>query len=132
LKQSIHNGGFLMKESGYVTSVKKGLVIVTMALGIAGLTACGGGGANETDTTDVSTEGQSSMVEDGIVTQVRFERIENGMSIEEVQRIMGTEGEIISEEGETIVYSWVGGEAFGGSVEFTFTKGELTEKTKVE
>jgi hypothetical protein len=122
----------MKKDTGFVRSMKKGVVVVTMSLAIAGLTACGSGETVENDTTTEVSSGQSSMVEDGIVTQVRFERIEEGMSIEEVQRIMGTEGEVISEEGETIVYSWVGAEAFGGSVEFTFTKGELTEKTKVE
>lgn len=113
------------------TWIKKGLVTLASTALLFGIAACGNEEANNIDNAESESNGQSTMVEDGIVTEVRMHRIEEGMSIEEVQTIMGTDGEIVSKNGETVVYFWKGGEAFGKGAEFTFTNGNLTKEERI-
>lgn len=71
-----------------------------------------------------------------LISKAEFEQIKNGMSYEEVCKIIGSEGEVLSEvgsEGEdyhTIIYMWDGDGEIGANANFTFQKGKLVGKAQ--
>lgn len=74
--------------------------------------------------------------EDPGISKEEFNAIENGMTYEEVVKIIGGEGEVLSEVGEkgdqfyTIMYMYNGEEGFGSNANFTFQGGKLSAKAQ--
>ncbi|MCA1058129.1 DUF3862 domain-containing protein [Rossellomorea aquimaris] len=70
------------------------------------------------------------------VTLEQFNKIENGMTLEEVIDIVGGEGEIISETGEegtdlhTVMYSYQGKGSLGANVSLMFQGNKLQNKSQ--
>ncbi|MFT2139067.1 hypothetical protein [Bacillus cereus] len=70
------------------------------------------------------------------LTKGKFERIQNGMTYEQVQEIIGTDGEMMSEGGEkgteyyTVMYMWKGEGSPGANANFMFQGGKLTNKAQ--
>jgi Beta-lactamase inhibitor (BLIP) len=72
----------------------------------------------------------------GVVTKEKFEQIKDGMTYEEVVKIIGAEGELLSETGEkgtqfhTAIYQFEGDGSFGANANFTFQGGKLVNKAQ--
>lgn len=70
------------------------------------------------------------------ITMAEFEKIQNGMTYEEVVNIIGAEGEIISETGQkgeqfyTVLYQWEGESGFGANANATFQDGKMVNKAQ--
>lgn len=75
--------------------------------------------------------------EKATITKSEFEQIENGMSFEEVKKIVGGEGELLAEvgkegeEGHTIVYMYEGEGTIGANANFSFRGGILQVKSQI-
>ncbi|WP_260506986.1 hypothetical protein [Brevibacillus brevis] len=75
--------------------------------------------------------------EKATITKSEFEQIENGMSFEEVKKIVGGEGKLLAEvgkkgeEGHTIVYMYKGEGAIGANANFSFQGGILQVKSQI-
>ncbi|NRS51171.1 hypothetical protein HP401_24450 [Brevibacillus sp. HB2.2] len=75
--------------------------------------------------------------EKATITKGEFEQIENGMSLEEVKKIVGGEGELLAEvgkkgeEGHTIVYMYKGEGSIGANANFSFQGGILQVKSQI-
>jgi len=71
------------------------------------------------------------------ITKDEFNRIEIGMTYEQVRDIIGGDGEVLSEVGKkddpyhTIVYVWYGEGLLGANANFTFQNGVLVSKAQV-
>lgn len=65
----------------------------------------------------------------------KFNQIQTGMSYEEVVKIIGSEGEVVSESDmfgyHTIMYSWSGKGSTGANAIFTFQNNKLNNKAQV-
>lgn len=65
------------------------------------------------------------------ISRDEFDQIQNGMSYEEVKNIIGSDGKVISENGQTgdqfytIMYSWKSENGLGATARFMFQEGKL-------
>ena len=125
---------------------------VIVVLVIAGIGAVGGGEEEtntaeqasteqqkEAETQPKKTEEKSEPAEPEnkpTISKAEFDAIKNGMTYEEVVKIIGSEGEVMSETGEegtdlhTIIYSWDGEGEIGANANFTFQGGKLQNKAQ--
>ena len=75
--------------------------------------------------------------EDPGISMEEFEQIENGISYEEAIKIIGGEGEVMSEVGEkgtqfyTVMYTFEGEGGFGSNANLTFQGGKLNAKAQI-
>jgi hypothetical protein len=73
---------------------------------------------------------------DVTIIKTEFEEIQNGMTYEEVQKIIGGEGEINSESGEkgtdlhTIIITYHGKDGLGANANFMFSGNKLQNKAQ--
>jgi hypothetical protein len=92
----------------------------------------------ETATTTTATPKEEPKQEEkkGVVTKEKFEQIKDGMTYEEVVKIIGAEGTLVSETGEkgtefhTAIYEFEGDGSFGANANFTFQGGKLVNKAQ--
>ncbi|MDR9792745.1 DUF3862 domain-containing protein [Aeribacillus pallidus] len=121
---------------------------VIVVLVIAGIGAVGGGeDGSEPNTAEPAatepqaeqpkkTEEKSEPENKPTISKAEFDAIKNGMTYEEVVKIIGSEGEVMSETGEagtdlhTIIYSWDGEGEIGANANFTFQGGKLQNKAQ--
>lgn len=79
-----------------------------------------------------SVAGRDNGVE---ITLSEFDRIEVGMSLAEVERIVGGEGALMSSAGSgessAAIYSWDGSGSFGANAHVTFQGGQVTGKAQI-
>lgn len=87
--------------------------------------------------TDPTKEASTEKTEEktGGVTKANFEKIKTGMKYEEVVKILGKEGELISENElagyKTSMYQWEGDEGdFGANMNAMFQNGKLVSKSQ--
>lgn len=70
------------------------------------------------------------------ISKAEFDQIQNGMSYEEVKNIIGSDGKVISESGQTgdqfytIMYSWKSEKGVGANARFMFQEGKLQNKSQ--
>ncbi|MBJ7987797.1 DUF3862 domain-containing protein [Bacillus cereus] len=70
------------------------------------------------------------------ISKAEFDQIQNGMSYDEVKTIIGSDGEVLSENGQageqfhTIMYKWDGEKGFGANANFMFQEGKLQNKSQ--
>ncbi|EMA6341722.1 DUF3862 domain-containing protein [Bacillus cytotoxicus] len=70
------------------------------------------------------------------VSKEEFNRIQNGMTYEQVKDIIGSDGTILSESGEkgtefyTIMYKWEGEGSIGANANFMFQNNKLMNKAQ--
>lgn len=64
------------------------------------------------------------------ITLEQFNKIENGMTKDQVFEILGGEGAVISESGDTVMYSY-NGTSFGGNASLMFQGGKLRNKSQM-
>jgi hypothetical protein len=92
----------------------------------------------ETAATTTATPKEEPKQEEkkGVVTKEKFEQIKDGMTYEEVVKIIGSEGTLVSESGEkgtefhTAIYEFEGDGSFGANANFTFQGGKLINKSQ--
>ncbi|MED1948631.1 hypothetical protein ABE237_17685 [Brevibacillus formosus] len=90
-----------------------------------------------TSATPASEATAPASTEKATITKSEFEQIENGMSFEEVKKIVGGEGELLAEvgkageEGHTIVYMYEGEGTIGANANFSFRGGILQVKSQI-
>lgn len=83
-----------------------------------------------------TTEVQEEPANDPRISKAEFDKIENGMTYEEVVKIIGGEGEVMSEVGEkgteyyTVMYTYDGESGLGSNANFMFQNGKLTSKAQ--
>lgn len=63
------------------------------------------------------------------ITLEQFNQLKNGMTTEEVFEILGGEGDITSESGDTVMYSY-NGTSIGGNASLMFQGGKLMNKSQ--
>lgn len=113
-----------------------GLIVLIIIIGVA----AGGG---EEETTNVKNESNPSTQKDDSksaksekLTKEKFAKIKNGMTYEEVVKITGTKGTVMSETGEegtdfhTVMYEFKT-DGFMSNANMTFQGGKLINKTQI-
>lgn len=103
----------------------------------------GGGGEDTVNTNNEPTTNQETKTEptpketkEGVLTEEKFNQIQNGMTYDEVKNIIGSEGTVMSESGEegtqfhTAMYDWETDGLFS-SANFTFQGGKLINKAQM-
>jgi hypothetical protein len=89
-----------------------------------------------TEKTTTTTATPKEEQKKGVVTKEKFEQIKDGMTYEEVVKIIGAEGTLVSETGEkgtathTAIYEFEGDGSFGANANFTFQGGKLINKAQ--
>jgi Beta-lactamase inhibitor (BLIP) len=89
--------------------------------------------AKETSGTPAKDEPKESK---NTISKEEFEQVKDGMTYEEVVKIVGSEGEMLSETGEkgtqfhTVIYSWEGDSGWGANANMTFQDGKLMAKAQ--
>lgn len=148
------NGGiFVASEKAKKPFYKKWWVWL---LGIIIIAAIASGG--EEDTEQASTEPKEETTEQpkkeepkkeearedekksakaGVLDETKFNKIQNGMTYEEVVKIIGGEGEVLSESGtkgdqfHTVIYTWPAEGSLGANANFTFQGNKLQNKAQM-
>lgn len=70
------------------------------------------------------------------ISKGEFDKIENGMTYDQVKEIIGSDGEVLSESGDkgtefyTVMYMWKGQGTPGANANFMFQGGKLTNKAQ--
>lgn len=64
------------------------------------------------------------------ITLEQFNKLENGMTKEQVFEILGGEGAVVSESGDVVMYSY-NGKSLGGNASLMFQGGKLMNKTQL-
>ncbi|OYD07593.1 DUF3862 domain-containing protein [Paludifilum halophilum] len=89
---------------------------------------------DENDSEEETSAEEEEEKKDSGVTLDNFQKIENGMTYDEVVEILGKEGELISEAGEgqykTEMYQWEGDSGFGANMNVTFQNDEVQSKAQ--
>jgi len=91
--------------------------------------------SNATKATNSDTK-TTEATDDGVLTKEKFEQIKDGMTYEEVVKIIGSEGELLSESGEkgtslyTVIYSFKADGSFGANSSMMFQGGKLMNKSQ--
>ncbi|MDP1383004.1 DUF3862 domain-containing protein [Priestia megaterium] len=91
--------------------------------------------SNATKATNSDTK-TTEATDDGVLTKEKFEQIKDGMTYEEVVKIIGSEGELLSESGEkgtslyTVMYSFKADGSFGANSSMMFQGGKLMNKSQ--
>ena len=71
------------------------------------------------------------------ISKKEFDQLKSGMSYEEVVKIVGSEGEVLSESGNegedlhTVMYSWEGESGWGSNANAMFQGGKLNTKAQM-
>lgn len=113
-----------------------GLIVLAIIIAVAG----GEGEEKATkDKNDTPTSTQGSDSESSkanVLTKEKFEKIKNGMTYEEVVKIIGSKGTVLSETGEegtdfhTVIYEFKT-DGFMSNSNMTFQGGKLINKTQI-
>lgn len=113
-------------------------LVLAAALG-AGLTACGAAkpaaspSAAATEPAPAVTQSAPASAA-GTMSLEEFNQIQNGMSYEEVQKIIGSAGTVLSESsigGISIrIVSWLGNGSLGSNAAITFQNGAVSGKSQ--
>ncbi|BDG48752.1 DUF3862 domain-containing protein [Parageobacillus sp. KH3-4] len=115
-----------------------------IAIIIIAAAASGGGGESSDQAKNEKSDEKSTITtatpkeepKKGVVTKEKFEQIKDGMTYEEVVKIIGAEGNLVSETGEkgtpthTAIYEFEGDGSFGANANFTFQGGKLVNKSQ--
>ncbi|WP_238322927.1 DUF3862 domain-containing protein [Gorillibacterium massiliense] len=92
--------------------------------------------ASPTKAPAATKEPEKEAKNDPEITKAEFDKIENGMSYEEVSKIIGGPGEILSEVGQkgddlyTVMYMYEGKGSIGANANFMFQSGKLQMKAQ--
>ena len=103
------------------------LIIIIICIAISN------GGTKETSTNTIKEETKN----DGKITLDEFNQIQTGMTYEEIIKILGGEGTILSESNignseqyHTIIYTWEGKGSLGANANVTIQGGKVVSKAQ--
>ena len=96
-------------------------------LGTGGLA---GEGANVQTPVTAGNNGSAGKGDGVLITFAQYEKLEVGMSVEEVIEILGGEGEALSEAENMVVYNYKGAAGNGGNAVIAFQGGKLLTKAQ--
>lgn len=99
------------------------------------LSACGAeAGTVDADITDGGSESVSVPANDPGISKAEFQAIQTGMSPDEIAAIVGSPGELISENEmagtRTIMVQWEGESGFGANANAMFQNDKLIQKSQ--
>lgn len=102
-------------------------LVIVFVIGI--IVVISGGGNNNTIKTDTKVEQSQEKL-----NLEKFNKIETGMTYEQVVEIIGEEGTVLSESEigdiKTTIYSWYGKGSIGANANITFQKGKVISKAQ--
>lgn len=111
------------------------VIIVLVIAAIAGGTQ--GVNTNNVQPTSTEQNNSSTIEEDTKMTLEEFNKIETGMTYEQVVEIVGVEGTVLSEtditgneQYKTTMYSWDGDGSLGANANVTFQGGKVISKAQ--
>ena len=119
---------------------KHKVVTFILILAVLGAIAGASGSENKSNSTASST---TSSTTSGVTTEQKqdrlnlekFNKIETGMSYQEVVNIIGEEGTVLSESEigniKSIIYSWYGEGSIGANANVTFQNGKVVSQAQV-
>ncbi|WP_309479061.1 DUF3862 domain-containing protein [Brevibacillus agri] len=90
----------------------------------------------KTETKPAEPAPKTSETNEGTMSKAEFDKIQNGMSYEEVVAIVGGPGEMLSETGTkgdqfyTVMYAWEGEGGFGANANAMFQGGKMISKSQ--
>jgi hypothetical protein len=88
---------------------------------------------SQADSTAVGTEAESEPAGDSGVTMAQFNQLRNGMTYDQVIKVLGSRGQEMSRSEiagiETVMYQWEGS-SFGGNMNAMFQNGKLIQKAQ--
>lgn len=95
-----------------------------------GTTGVAGQGAGGQTPVSAGNNGSAGKGDGGLITFAQYEKLEVGMSVEEVIEILGGEGEALSEAENMVVYNYKGAAGNGGNAVIAFQGGKLLTKAQ--
>ncbi|MCQ6275792.1 DUF3862 domain-containing protein [Bacillus sp. V3B] len=121
-----------------------GFIALIVLIIIIAVATSGGDDTSDTPNTESTSSGETRdtakeekpAAKEGVLTEEKFNQINNGMAYEEVKAIIGSDGTVISESGEsgseyhTAIYEWETDGLFA-SANFTFQGGKLISKAQM-
>lgn len=119
---------------------KKRFILPVGLLAIILMANAGGSDNPQKGDAEKVTIAQASEVKTPIndpgISKTEFAQIQNGMTYDRVKKIIGSEGEMLSEVGQkgkqfyTVTYEWKGKSGFGSNANFIFQDGKLQSKAQ--
>lgn len=107
------------------------ITFILIVVVIGGIVGASGGGNQSNNSTQTGTTAIQSQEK---LNLEKFNKIETGMSYDQVVEIIGEEGTVLSESEianiKTIVYSWYGEGSVGANANITFQNGKVTSKAQ--
>lgn len=109
------------------------LIIIIVVIAIA---TSQGTNTNTAEQTSTNSE-SSTTIKDTKINLEEFNKVETGMTYEQVVEIVGTEGTVMSESDitgngqyKTTIYSWEGEGSLGANANITFQAGKVVSKAQ--
>ncbi|MGD2330698.1 hypothetical protein [Bacillus amyloliquefaciens] len=124
------------------------VIVAIVVIGAAGVNSGGDTESASTETKDTATKAtetkaapkkeekkeEKKETNKKTISMDEFKKIENGMSKEEVEKIIGSAGTLDSSAGDgqykTEIYSWDGDPGFGANANVTFQDGKVQGKAQ--
>lgn len=124
----------LKKNEGKVTGIVPGLILIVFIFIIVGFVNLVSTQTSSIPTSTNENENSSTNSNSALITLDEFNRIESGMSYEDVVNIIGSNGSLSSESSMgnyTIqIYTWYGN-IIGANANVTFQNGKVVGKAQV-
>ena len=112
------------------------IVVILVICVLGSLASMGNNDANEStsDNTSTSDSAKDTTENSKYITLEEYNKIESGMTYDEVKEIIGSDGELLSTSSMndyTIsIYVWYGEGMIGANANVTFTNGKVTGKAQ--
>ena len=116
--------------------IKHKVVTFILILAVLGAIVGASGSENKSNSTASSTtSGVTTEQKQDRLNLEKFNKIETGMSYQEVVNIIGEEGTVLSESEigniKSTIYSWYGEGSIGANANVTFQNGKVVSKAQV-
>lgn len=109
------------------------LFVAVIAIGVINLIVTTAPATQTQKTTTTPKEAPKPQVDPGEITMEEFNQIQNGLALEQVEKIVGGKGELQSSAGDgqykTEMYTWKGN-GMGANANVTFQGGKVMAKAQ--
>ena len=121
------------KSKGKITGIVPGLILIVFIVIIVGFVNLTSTQTNSNPTNTNENKNSSTNSNGALITLDEFNKIETGMSYEDVVNIIGSNGTLSSESSignyTTQIYTWYGN-IFGANANVTFQNGKVVGKAQ--
>ena len=121
------------KNKGKITGIVPGLILIVFIVIIVGFVNLTSTQTNSNPTNTNENKNSSTNSNGALITLDEFNKIETGMSYEDVVNIIGSNGTLSSESSignyTTQIYTWYGN-IFGANANVTFQNGKVVGKAQ--